>query len=87
MAVMTLVILAIARWSVALRSYSDLFFDTLNTNTDSVGKFAVLTLPQAGVTASITASKKCFMSILIGKKLLGQGHESETLHICRVFHL
>ena len=84
---MTLVILAILRCSVALRSYSDLFFDTLKINTDSVGKLDVLVLPQAGDTTNAIASKKCFMTILIGKKLLWLDHGNKTLHNFRYWFL
>jgi hypothetical protein len=87
MAVMTLVMLAMLRCSVALRSYSDRFFDTLNINTDSVGKFAVLTLPHTGVAARVKASKKYFMTILIDKKLLWLGHGNKTLHNFRYWFL
>ena len=84
---MTLVIDAMARCSVALRSYSDLFCDTLNINTDSVGRLAVLVLLQAGNTTNAIANKKYFMSILVDKKLLMLLREIETPHICRVFRL
>jgi hypothetical protein len=72
---------------VALRSYSDRFFDTLNINTDSVGKFEVLALPHTGVTARAKASKKYFMTILIYKKLLWPDYGNKTLHNFRYWSL